>query len=169
MLPLGGPAPRAPAWRSHPRLGRSPSLLPSTSPWSDASPPVDASTLALFTHDPAGCDGGHLCLVDFPLLLCRSPCRGHLSCLCRPFPGPLDIPMAWGETALQPARCGWLQASHGSAGAFTGCCWRRFPSTSSTSSSSPTRTASPACDGRRAAVIAKSSNFVSRKKSDLML
>ena len=100
MLPLGGLAPRAPARRSHPRLGRSPPLLSSPPPWSNASPPVDASAMALFTLDLAGCDGGHLCLLDFPLLLCRSPSRGHLSCLCRPLPGPLDIPMAWGEFPL---------------------------------------------------------------------
>merc|ERR1712037_573169 len=144
LLPLVGQTPRASARWPRPLLGSPCPLLPSPPPRRNAAPSSAPRSLALLGHGLAGRDGRHLRLLDLPLLLCRPPCRRHLSCCCRSFPGALDILVAWGEEALAAAGRGWLQASHGSAGAFTGWGWSRSstPTTPTSSTSSAGETTS---------------------------
>merc|ERR1711974_111402 len=147
LLPLVGRPSRAFAGRSRPLLGPPRPLLPPSSPRGNAPPPSPPRSLALLRYDPARRDGRHLRLLDLPLLFRRPPCCRHLSRCRRTFSGPVDILVAWGEKALQAAGCGWLQASHGSAGAFTACSsW--LPSTAPASSPSSTGKTASTSHGR---------------------
>ena len=105
LLPLAGRPSRAFAWWAPPLLGSPSPLLPPPPSRGNATPTSPPRAVALLPHDPARSHGRHLCLLDLPLLLCRPPCRRHLSCWRWPLSGAVDIPVAWGKMLIRRAGC----------------------------------------------------------------